>query len=74
MAYLMDSRIVKRDTEIIRVTEQQFEECKEANEKGMQYTLEAKDGMTPLQRLGNRNGQAYPLMTIGTIPLNTTQT
>ena len=38
---------MKRESEVIRVTEQQFEECKEANDKGVEYGLEAKEGKLP---------------------------
>ena len=44
MSQLINSRFVKRDAEIIRVTEQQFEECRKANEKGVDYLLEPKEG------------------------------
>ena len=44
MASLVESRLTKRDSEVIRVTEQQFEECKAANENGAAYVLEPKDG------------------------------
>ena len=44
MASLVDSRLTKRDSEVFRVTEQQFEECKVANENGAAYVLEPKDG------------------------------
>ena len=48
MSSLINSRLVKRDTEVIRVTEQQFEECKEANDKGAEYILEPKEGLPAL--------------------------
>ena len=44
MAHLLDSRIMKRDSEVFRVTEQQFEECKQANDNGAEYILEPKEG------------------------------
>ena len=44
MAHLLDSRVMKRDSEVFRVTEQQFEECKQANDNGAEYILEAKEG------------------------------
>ena len=44
MAHLLDSRVMKRDSEVFRVTEQQFEECKQANDNGAEYILEPKEG------------------------------
>ena len=44
MSQLLNSRFVKRDAEVIRVTEQQFEGCREANESGADFSLEPKEG------------------------------